>query len=202
MCSAEIIWEIRGKAYGEIKQPAAAAPSLMKHSYNNDTGVWERHTCSDSAHLSGDNTHNMWVKTQWKQQEAVSTWCEAWCETYGAYFSFFLRTAAPLLLFLHWSSCITNLLNTGWLHSSTYTALHGEYSSDNCLICYNCGAVPGLVWLMVFEMHLVWELYCAEMLQPLQGDHTDSTRTWLWKQTERRPGSMHSLIWPCGFHFS
>lgn len=34
-------------------------------------------------------------------------------------------------------------------------------TGDNCLICYNCGAVPLLWWLMVSEIHLALEFQCS-----------------------------------------
>lgn len=45
---------------------------------------------------------------------------------------------------------------------ATFIAWQRWGNGDNCLICYNCHAVPCLLWLIALEIHLVLELHTAK----------------------------------------
>lgn len=140
------------------------------------------------------------VKTE-SSRGAVTTYCETWCE-YNSIMSLFLflsllSDVAPLPLFLSHSPVLTPSIFLDH-QLAKYSGPHSSLSSigngDNCLICYNCSAVPCLVWLIAFEIHLVLEL-----CHSCSGGTTLSKWNWLWKQTEPQPGPVE---WPCVFHFS
>lgn len=98
--------------------------------------------------------------------------------------------SSPTLSLLHRpSSWIIKSLNTKG-HSQPPTVLE---NGDNCLICYNCRALPCLVKLIAFEIHLVLELYCAKCYSR-SGETSASKWNWLWKQTELQP-----VEWPYVF---
>ena len=118
----------------------------------------------------------------------------------------FLRNAAPLFFFFfffpfsspslslshHWSSWIISSLNTKGYSQPPIVLGNG----DNCLICDNCRALPCLVWLIAFEIHLVWEL-CGAKCYSRSGETSASKWNWLWKQTEPQP-----VEWPYVFHYN